>query len=887
MAPDSLIAELIGILDTSDVPTVVIGRDCTVTRFNRAAAEMLGATQADLRRRACDVRALAGVPQVEQICMQVMADAVPSRSEMRDGDRWFLVRIAPYNGTDAQVRGAVLTFTNITAFRASLGQAIYEREYTKTILNAVMDPLVVLDDRLQIQTANRAFYDWFGVSREQTQGVSLRALGDEDWKAYGLWSELDATLSDQREFQTLELERDFPNVGRRTVLLDARRLARDRNASILLSFRDITQRKLAKHALRESEVRFRTLFESMDEGYCVVEMIFDDKGTPIDYRFLEVNPAFEKQTGIKGAKGRLMRQIAPDHEQYWFDIYGRIALTGETIRFENAAAALQRYYEVCAFRIGAPELRQVGIVFNDITQRKQAEEIRSRLAAVVESSDDAILSKNLDGIIVTWNSGASRMFGYTPEEVIGRPVTVLTPPGQINEEPGILMRLRRGERIDQYETVRIRKDGTPINVSLSVSPIKDVNGHVIGASTIVRDITQQKRAERSLRELYDSAQREIERREQAEATLREIDRRKDEFLATLAHELRNPLAPIRQASAISKAAAATEEQKRWSHNVIDRQVQHMSLLLEDLLDISRVTRGTLELRPQITDLTSIVTMATETARPLIEAKRHTLKIEIPDEPARFTADPLRLAQVLSNLLTNAAKYTDAEGEIRLRATCSAETVTFSVADNGIGIPADALQEVFTMFSQVKSTQDRSEGGLGIGLALAKGLIHLHRGTLEVRSEGVGLGSEFIVNLPRTMLSTPTGAPASVTSAPKVSRRVLIADDNKDAADSLAILLRMDGHEITVVHDGRQAMATIESFRPEVALLDIGMPGLNGYEVARQVRQGPLGTIITLIAVTGWGQASDKARATAAGFNHHFTKPVEPEALIRMLRAVGC
>jgi CheY-like chemotaxis protein/two-component sensor histidine kinase len=311
----------------------------------------------------------------------------------------------------------------------------------------------------------------------------------------------------------------------------------------------------------------------------------------------------------------------------------------------------------------------------------------------------------------------------------------------------------------------------------------------------------------------------------------------------------------------------------------------MSLLLEDLLDISRVTRGTLELRLQITDLTSIIATATETARPLIEAKRHTLKIEIPDDSARFAADPLRLAQVLSNLLTNAAKYTDPEGEIRLRATCSAETVTFSVADNGIGIPADALQKVFMMFSQVKSTQDRSEGGLGIGLALAQGLIHLHRGTLEVHSEGKGLGSEFTVKLPRRTLSVATGEPASVTSAPQVSKRVLIADDNKDAADSLAMLLRMDGHDITVVHDGRQAMATIESFRPEIALLDIGMPGLNGYEVARHVRQGSLGTTITLIAVTGWGQASDKARALAAGFNHHLTKPVEPDALVRMLRAV--
>jgi CheY-like chemotaxis protein/anti-sigma regulatory factor (Ser/Thr protein kinase) len=271
---------------------------------------------------------------------------------------------------------------------------------------------------------------------------------------------------------------------------------------------------------------------------------------------------------------------------------------------------------------------------------------------------------------------------------------------------------------------------------------------------------------------------------------------------------------------------------------------------------------------------------------VIEAKRHALKIEIPDESAHFAADPLRLAQVLSNLLTNAAKYTDPEGEIRLRATCSADTVTFSVADNGIGIPPDALQDVFAMFSQVKSAQDRSEGGLGIGLALAKGLIGLHLGTLEVRSEGTGRGSEFIVRLPRRTLSTASEQPIPVASGPSVRRRILIADDNQDAADSLAMLLRMDGHDVTVVHDGRQAVATIDSFRPEIAVLDIGMPELNGYEVAREVRQGPLGISIILIAVTGWGQASDKARAAAAGFNHHFTKPIELDALTQILCSDG-
>ena len=545
------------------------------------------------------------------------------------------------------MRGAVLTFTNITAFRASLGQAVYEREYTKTILNAVIDPLVVLDKRMQVQTANRAFYEWFGVSREQLNGVSLIGLGDDGWRECSCWSALEATLIENREFPTIEVERDYPAVGRRIVLLDARRLIRDSATLILLSFRDITTQKQTEQALRESEERYRTLFESMDA-------------------------------------------------------------------------------------------------------------------------------------------------------------------------------------------------------------------------------------------LYLTAQRDLASRERAEVSLREMDRLKDEFLATLAHELRNPLAPIRQAAAISKAVTATAEQKRWSHEVIDRQVNHMGLLLDDLLDISRITRGTLALRLQTTNLTSIIEEAIETARPVIETKRHSLKIEIADEPASFAADALRLSQVLSNLLTNAAKYTDPGGEIRLRAMCDSETVTFSVADNGIGIPSQALEEVFSMFSQVKSAQDRSEGGLGIGLALAKGLIELHHGTLEVRSEGPGQGSEFTAKLPRKTLGDVRPEPAPAISVSSNRRRVLIADDNRDAADSLAMLLRMEGHEVSVVYDGRQAVAAIDSVRPEVAVLDIGMPELDGYEVARQVRNGPMGRSVTLIAVTGWGQATDKTRANEAGFNHHFTKPIDVEVLAKML-----
>jgi PAS domain S-box-containing protein len=370
---------------------------------------------------------------------------------------------------------------------------------------------------------------------------------------------------------------------------------------------------------------------------------------------------------------------------------------------------------------------------------------------------------------------------------------------------------------------------------------------------------------------------DVTERRRHEQSLHDADRRKDEFLATLAHELRNPLAPIRQAALISKAAAATDAQKRWSHEVIDRQVQHMALLLDDLLDVSRITRGMLQLRKSATELSPVIDAAVETARPLIDGKRHQLVVDVPAAPVRLEVDALRLAQVISNLLANAARYTDPHGTIRLAARAGADEIAIEVSDNGIGLRPESLEEIFEMFTQVRSNEDRSSGGLGIGLALAKGLVELHGGTVQAASDGPGLGSRFTVRLPATAVQPhdAVSAPARERrSAPQ--RRVLVADDNRDAADSLAALLRIGGHDVTVVYDGEAALAEFRRRPPDVALLDIGMPGLSGYEVASAIREEAGGAPVMLVAITGWGQDRDRSTAIAAGFDHHLTKPVDPD-----------
>ncbi|MDI1475592.1 PAS domain-containing protein [Polyangium sp. y55x31] len=368
--------------------------------------------------------------------------------------------------------------------------------------------------------------------------------------------------------------------------------------------------------------------------------------------------------------------------------------------------------------------------------------------------------------------------------------------------------------------------------------------------------------------------------------LREADRRKDTFIATLAHELRNPLAPIRNAVQLLKARGPQEPKLVWCRNVIDRQVQHMARLLEDLLDVSRISRGKLELRRERVALASVIDVAVETSRPVIEAGRHQLTVSLPAGSLCVDGDPVRLAQIFSNLLNNAAKYTPEEGKIALSVERRGAAVVVSVKDNGIGITSDMLPKVFDMFAQAAPALERAQGGLGIGLSLVKGLVELHGGKVSARSDGANGGSEFRVELP--IVSVPQDSEPHEDAAPAlvVKHRVLVVDDNVDNADSLAALLEIMGSEVRTAYDGEQALRIAESFKPTVMLLDIGMPRMNGYQVCRRLRELPWGRAIWLIAMTGWGQAEDRRQSREAGFDHHLVKPVDNTALMKLLAERG-
>jgi CheY-like chemotaxis protein/nitrogen-specific signal transduction histidine kinase len=375
---------------------------------------------------------------------------------------------------------------------------------------------------------------------------------------------------------------------------------------------------------------------------------------------------------------------------------------------------------------------------------------------------------------------------------------------------------------------------------------------------------------------------DIDDRRKAEEALKEADRRKDEFLAMLAHELRNPLAPIRNAVQALRRLGSPDPQLQWIREVIDRQAEHLARLVDDLLDVSRITQGKIALRQERLELMAVIARALETSRPNIDARKHHLNVSLPQEPIRLEGDLIRLAQVVSNLLNNAAKFTEEGGQIWLTAESQEGEIVLRVRDNGVGIPADLLPRIFDLFTQADRSLDRSQGGLGIGLSLARSIVEMHGGQVEAASAGLGQGSEFTVRLPLLAEATPQSGRESATrtgSAATPRRyRILVVDDNVDSAESMAFLLKFSGHEVQIAHDGPSAIETALLFLPQVLLLDIGLPGMSGYEVARRLRERPEMRNAALLALTGYGQEEDRRRSKEAGFDHHLVKPVDPKLL---------
>ncbi|HET9024731.1 MAG TPA: PAS domain S-box protein [Burkholderiaceae bacterium] len=497
-----------------------------------------------------------------------------------------------------------------------------------------------------------------------------------------------------------------------------------------------------------------------------------------------------------------------------------------------------------------------------------------RMRSVVNHVIDGIVSIDERGTITTFNPAAERIFGYRAAEVFGQNVRMLMPDPYRAEHDGYIHNyLGTGQAkiigIGR-EVMGQRKDRSVFPMELAISEFR-FNGerHFTG---ITRDITERKRMEHELQERL---------RELAEA-----DRQKNEFLAMLAHELRNPLAPMRNALHVLSMPDVPEDSSQRALGMMGRQLNHLIRLVDDLLDVSRIIQGKIELRNEVVDIGSVVNRAVETAQPMIDARRHRLKVALPDQAVYVHGDPLRLAQVIANLLTNASKYSPPESPIELTVLGEAGQAVIQVRDRGIGIAPEVLPEVFGLFVQADASLARSEGGLGVGLTLVKRLAEMHGGSVSAASDGLGKGSAFTIRLPLmpdedACAGVPEGeAHARVTDA--LRKRVLVVDDNVDAAESVAMILRLSGYDVRCTYDGVSALDAAKAYHPDVVVLDIGLPGISGYEVARRLRLDPEFEDTPLVAVTGYGQEADRRRSEKAGIDYHLTKPVDPATLQQLL-----
>ncbi len=499
-------------------------------------------------------------------------------------------------------------------------------------------------------------------------------------------------------------------------------------------------------------------------------------------------------------------------------------------------------------------------------QDAAVQDARTKLAAIVESSDDAILSVNLDGNISSWNSGAERLFGYEEQEILGQPIDKLLPADRMQEEKLVAERLVNGDRVDPFETTRIRKDGSMIDVLVTASLMRDVAGDVIGISKIVRDITERKLWEH---QVLDS------------------NRNKDIFLATLAHELRNPLTPIASAITLLSYEKSLPIESRTYVDMADRHTKQLIRLVDELLDVSRISRGKIELHKTVCKLQDIVAEALESVKSYVDESQHDLEVKIASEPIYIRADHARLTQVFTNLLNNAIKYTPHQGRLELSVRSEHDKAVFEIKDNGIGIDKNSIGRVFDLFTQIDNAYDRGRTGLGVGLSLVKQLVELHDGTIQLISDGKGRGTSAIVSLnqisPTEHHSKNGTAQHHDASAETDSIwRILVVDDMKSNTYMLSKLLEKQGHCVASANDGASALDMVESFLPNIVISDVSMPGMSGFELAGELRRR-YGNSIYIIAMTGYGSEADRELTAASGFDQHLIKPPNAKVLADTLR----
>lgn len=633
----------------------------------------------------------------------------------------------------------------------------------------------------------------------------------------------------------------------------------------------IRSKRDAEAALWESERRYRTLFESIDEGFCILEVIFDADGRPIDHRFLETNPSFEQQSGLHDVQGKTMRELEPQHEAHWFEAYGRVALTGQPVRFRNHAKQLGRWFDVYAFRFGAAEDRQVAVLFSDVTERKKAEdslrESQQILQFIVDNSPDNIFLQDAD-LRYVWVGRAAAPL--TREEYIGRTDFDLAPPEDAQKLMAIKRRVLSEERRVTVE-IPLTLKGEPHVFEATYEPRRDEGGRTVALAGYVRDITARKRVEEGLQAA----------REQAEAA----NRAKDHFLAVLSHELRTPLTPVLAIAHALEMDTTLPAAAREDLATIRRNVQTEARLIDDLLDLTRIARGKIDLHPELVDVHKTLGAALELCRGDLRTKGLEVALDYRADVPHVWADSARLQQIFLNLLHNAIKFTPAGGRIRVGTLRRGERLHVEVSDNGVGIPPDRLPRIFDAFEQGERTVTRGLGGLGLGLAIVKSLVELHGGTVRAESAGVGRGATFEIELnlaPRGAVQA--AAPSAPLPRSAVTHcRILLVEDHPDTLRIMSRLLKGFGHTVFTASAVAEALEVAEREELDVVLSDIGLPDGSGLDIMRALKERG----IKGIALSGFGLEEDVQRSLDAGFSEHLTKPVNLHVLDDLVRRIGC
>lgn len=645
-----------------------------------------------------------------------------------------------------------------------------------------------------------------------------------------------------------------------------------------------------------------------DDAVIITTPELDEPGP----RILYVNASFTAMTGysldeIRGKTPRILQ--GPETDRHLLDRLRRDLgsgqpFFGETVNYRKDGTPYSVEWRISPLHDHSGRVKYWVAIQRDVSQRRRLDEARARLAAIVENSDDAIVAKNLDGVITDWNPGAERLFGYTAQEIIGKNIRVLLPPDRLQEEDAIIARISRGERVEHFETVRLTRDKKLIEVSVTISPVKDATGRIVGASKIARDITERRLTEEALRkakEIADRANAErlhlLEAERYARGEAEKASRMKDEFLATLSHELRTPLNAVLGWASVLRTRRLQGDELFRGIETIERNARVQAQIIDDLLDMSRIISGKVRLDVQKLDLVSVLHEAVETVRTAAEAKNVQLEFHPPAQPANITGDPARLQQVFWNLLNNAIKFTPRDGIVVVQLEQSHSKIEVSVNDTGEGIAPEMLPLVFDRFQQADSTTTRRHGGLGLGLSIVKQLVELHGGTIRVSSPGLGMGATFVVDLP--LAAAPQSAEESMQpqarrhaalDMPDISLpdvRILVVDDEADARTLLRRMLSMAGAAVSCAASAAEAFQRVSEEEFDILICDVGMPGEDGYSLIRRIRAlpDPARRNTPAVALTAYVRPEDRTDAIRAGYQYHLGKPAEPAELLAIVQSL--